>query len=319
MGENSWEVALLKTACKGLSHLGNIIFGRIIRQNEYRDTLMKAQAQKDSEDIMAGKSRFDGKDFFPVIAMPDGLPPAKIPMLIGMEQETINLNNTLSIAANILSDTPDEQISDKYVSEDWFNRWRNEAKFIADADMRQIWGRILAEEVKSPGKLSFRTLDVIKNLSSEEAKLFAKTAKFILERTFLPHPLITSRRTDGLIGIKELQILVDAGLLTSTVLGASYKSDESEIESYANDFMIKIKNMDISEIKNLYAVVGGLPLTQAGKELLNIIDYDKPLEEELKILFDNLMSDKKYKNIELKLYLIEDGKVSQTPLFNGTL
>jgi hypothetical protein len=47
--------------------------------------------------------------------------------------------------------------------------------------MQELWARILAGEVKQPNSFSLRTLDLIRNLSKDEAEAFVKVAKYAIK------------------------------------------------------------------------------------------------------------------------------------------
>lgn len=65
-------------------------------------------------------------------------------------------------------------------SEDWVTRWRDSAERVSDAQMQELWGRILAGEIRKPGAYSLRALETVKNLSREDADLISKLANFWL-------------------------------------------------------------------------------------------------------------------------------------------
>ena len=58
-------------------------------------------------------------------------------------------------------------VSEEPVNEDWTTRFFNIVEDISDEEMLNLWGRILAGEVKRPKTYSIRTLEFIKNLSKE--------------------------------------------------------------------------------------------------------------------------------------------------------
>ncbi|HED3891632.1 TPA: DUF2806 domain-containing protein [Morganella morganii] len=91
--------------------------------------------------------------------------------------EDINVTKALFIADDILSKDSSEPTSED-IDEDWLYRWRKNASEIKTEELQQLWGGILAGEVKSPGSFSLRTLDFIKNLSKSEAIAIEKLYKF---------------------------------------------------------------------------------------------------------------------------------------------
>jgi uncharacterized repeat protein (TIGR03899 family) len=98
-----------------------------------------------------------------------------------LHQETkrqTNIDNISQIAAEQLSQ--EKTISEEPVDEDWSTRFFNIVEDISDDEMQNLWGRILAGEVKQPKSYSLRTLELLKNLSKEEAAVFTKFANIRL-------------------------------------------------------------------------------------------------------------------------------------------
>lgn len=85
-----------------------------------------------------------------------------------------NVENVAEIAAEQLSQ--ETNVSEENVDEDWSTRFFNIVEDISDEEMQNLWGRILAGEVKQPKSYSLRTLELLKNLSKEEAAIFTKFA-----------------------------------------------------------------------------------------------------------------------------------------------
>lgn len=130
-------------------------------------------------------------------------------------REVEGQHNVEAIAENALQSLP-ENVSDDPVSDDWRRKFFLEAENICDADMQELWGRVLAGEVAKPGSFSLRTLNVLKSLSREEAELFRlacslanDTGEIIVQRT--------KRHLLGDYGLHygRLMTLADAGLLHS--------------------------------------------------------------------------------------------------------
>jgi Protein of unknown function (DUF2806) len=67
------------------------------------------------------------------------------------------------------------------VDDDWLLRWREYAARVSADNLQQLWGKVLAGEVKSPGLYSMRTLEVLKNLSQEEARKIERLFPLIVE------------------------------------------------------------------------------------------------------------------------------------------
>lgn len=124
-------------------------------------------------------------------------------------------HNVEAIAENALKSLP-KKVADEPVSDDWRRNFFLEAENVCDADMQELWGRVLAGEVAKPGSFSLRTLNVLKSLSREEAELFRlvcslanETGEIIVQRA--------KRHLLGDYGLHHgrLMTLADAGLLHS--------------------------------------------------------------------------------------------------------
>ena len=57
---------------------------------------------------------------------------------------------------------------------DWVHQFFKLAEQIHNRNMQELWGRILANEVSSPGNFSLRSLAALKQLTHKEAQMFEK-------------------------------------------------------------------------------------------------------------------------------------------------
>ncbi|ERT18912.1 hypothetical protein O162_09110 [Pseudomonas putida SJ3] len=155
---------------------------------------------------------------------------------------------------------------------------------ISDETAQAIWGRILAEEIQSPGSISNRTLDIIRNLSKYEAATFNKACSLIAFDKYL----VDNKKGDS-IKPEEYAALRDSGLIASYTNGIYRSSKWIDTTITMPDgtkvlaYYIRIKNLFIFQKK-----IEGQPieaptfsyweLTAAAMELYKIIKID-PLEK----------------------------------------
>lgn len=66
---------------------------------------------------------------------------------------------------------------------DWIHVYFESAKNTSDTYMQEIWARVLAKELSEPDSFSYQTLDALKNMSSEEFKLFENIHRIMLWST----------------------------------------------------------------------------------------------------------------------------------------
>jgi len=128
-----------------------------------------------------------------------------------------NIDNVSQIAAEQLK--IEETVSNDPVNSDWATRFFNIVEDVSDAEMQNLWGRILAGEVRQPKSFSVRTLELLKNLSKEEAETFTKFAQIALTSgdkyfVFDPDNGIFLDNNFGIIFSDKL-LLVDVGLIVA--------------------------------------------------------------------------------------------------------
>ena len=71
-----------------------------------------------------------------------------------------------------------EVVSEETVDEDWILQFFENAQDVCDAEMQQLWGRLLAGEVASPQTFSKRTLQFLKIMDKQEAVAFVRYCGF---------------------------------------------------------------------------------------------------------------------------------------------
>lgn len=69
-----------------------------------------------------------------------------------------------------------KNVSDTPIDFDWKNRFFNKVQDINSDELKEIWAKILGNEVSNPGNVSIRALELLSNLDKKEAELFEKLA-----------------------------------------------------------------------------------------------------------------------------------------------
>lgn len=91
-----------------------------------------------------------------------------------------NITRALLQAEEALESDPQVPPEAK-VNDDWLYRWRESASQVSTEELQNLWGRLLAGEVKAPGTYSLRTLEFLRNLSQQEAEAVSKLSQFVIE------------------------------------------------------------------------------------------------------------------------------------------
>ena len=97
-------------------------------------------------------------------------------------REQVNLDEISAVAANELNEgeptNSKDQGADKNfeqtVNDDWLNNFENEASQKSTEEMRLLFGRILAGEIRKPGTYSIKAVKILGELNQSAADLFKK-------------------------------------------------------------------------------------------------------------------------------------------------
>ena len=171
--------------------------------------------------------------------------------------------------------TPDEQpemppsVSD--LDEDWLNVFERYAEDASTERMQKLWGRVLAGEVRRPGKYSTRTLRFLSEFSQSDALVFAE----FCNSTFgdlAPSALVKPNSED----IGHLLDLEASGLIKgSDGIGLS-----RQMTMTLDGHCLLIENNLVIVLKgepNTKVAIPAVILTPIGKELVSLIPGRDPL------------------------------------------
>lgn len=193
-----------------------------------------------------------------------------------------NIDKVIATASQQLKQEP--TVTDEPVNEDWATRFFNIIGDVSDEELQLLWGKILAGEVKKPKSFSLRTLEVLRNLSKEEAEIFIKVADFVINDSNHNLSFIFRGQFNDLskfnVNYSDVLKLVECGLIqpgedvSLHILREHYGKDLTYV---SGKFAIII---EISKPKHEFDLRHEVPiilLTRAGTELLRLITTEPPL------------------------------------------
>lgn len=215
-----------------------------------------------------------------------------------MAQERIrqkNIDDVVDIAANQLKG--EKEVPKDKISVDWAIRFFNTIQDISDEEMKLIWGKLLAGEIKTPGSYSLRAIELLKNLSSEEAKLFTEASKLALKRA---HDIVIIQsdniNNDYGLTFDKILTLTDAGLLKPIIDTAidlePLNGADGVVFTYGN---YAIKANVKSEVE-----IASYIYTTAGSQIYKLIDNPEVNLDYLKRVLKSVSND----NVKFQLYKI---------------
>lgn len=191
-------------------------------------------------------------------------------ILVREEKRQKNIENILQVSAQTLK--AESVVSEEPVDPDWATRFFDIAQDISNEQMQDLWGRILAGEIKQPRSFSLRTLETLRNITSEEAQLFEKIAQYVMRDAFY-YIFQDSFEHNEEIGYRFMEVarLMEIGLVqsSSTTINTYYNSDESTPHHiYYGEKYVAFIEMP-AELKQMSFPI--YPLTCVGEELYKLI------------------------------------------------
>ena len=88
-------------------------------------------------------------------------------------QAARRLSNIEEIVSGTADELEGEQVPDSEPDHEFTARFFNEAQDVSSKELKVLWGKVLAGEIKRPGSTSIKTLSVLKNMDRPVADTFA--------------------------------------------------------------------------------------------------------------------------------------------------
>jgi len=184
-------------------------------------------------------------------------------------KEARKMRNTVAVIEKAQAHFTDgEKVSDEPVDEGWKNRFFGIVEEISDEELREIWGRVLAGEVKKPKSYSLRTLDILHNMTKDEAALVVKAAPYVMKNECV--------YKDCSLSLKEKLALQEIGIMLEEGLGLSYKWNVEKHQTFYTTlselWVLGLHNDSENVVKCQPKVY---KLTTAGREIFNLVNVSE--------------------------------------------
>jgi len=192
-------------------------------------------------------------------------------------QERKRQNNIERITSTAAAEIHTEaSVPANWPDEDWVTRFFNTAQNVSSAEMQDLWGRILAGEIRRPGMYSLRTLDFVANLSRLEAELLAKVGRFAFTSktaSLIPSEFLPWFESDRDVECEDFIKLAEIGILFPGTLNYSVYGDDNP------DFLFGDRLISCEPPEPNWKVsLSAWKFTLVGHELLDLVPT--PLDEE---------------------------------------
>lgn len=233
-------------------------------------------------------------------------------------QEKIKLENIDTVVANAMQLlTGSDIISDEMPSQDWINNFFSTIENVSDKEAQLLWSKVLSEEVKTPGSLGIRGIEILRGISKDEAIAFERAAKYIVF-----NPISNS---NGYIilgwGAKQLEPISYNDLLQLEKAGLVINSNRSTMSfqfddkdhsigfGHGKDNILMFEAPDDEDLRLVFI---NYSVTETAVELARILAPDLDLEylKELNISMGNNRFKMKYGKIQQ----ITNGMIDETQM-----
>ena len=199
-------------------------------------------------------------------------------------RKDVNVTKALLHAAGELQ-KDSSPVPEKKVEADWIRRWRDIVGEVSSEDLQYLWGMLLAGEFKSPGKHSFRTLEIIRNLSTDDAELIAKLANLVTHDFVWCDNKLEQIERIG-IDFDDVLYLEEIGILATVNprelqkrWGNTEGADSFKTTIVGKKIALQVLHPD----KDFVINISGLGLTRAGCQIIDLcnVQGDRDYMEEL--------------------------------------
>lgn len=260
---------LIQTVSNGIGRFYEPIHTKRMAKAKAEEIAIIGNALKDNIDLPAKYT--DGSITIDMNNYEELLKRTKSRVVFQELKKQQNIDAIVNKAEDQLSNI--SEVTSEPVDEDWNLRFFNLAGDITSEDLQTIWGKILAEEIKAPKTFSLRTLELLHNITSTEAKLFEKYCQYVFYVSYNHGiPNIEELNEKYSITVNELLILADCGLLTYVDLAATASSDKDFWVMKNNDFGIACNTTEYYDIS-----IPARPLTKAGTDLYNVLNINSDI------------------------------------------
>lgn len=183
-----------------------------------------------------------------------------------------NIESVVDKAYELLESESD--VTDEPVDQDWTRRFFNITGEVSNSEMQEVWARILSGEIKHPGSFSIRTLETVRNISTEEAQTFQRIIPLIMhnEKVYFVLSDNDILKKFG-SSFADIMTLDECGLMDSSgtlSLNMSIRKDNPRY-LFSDTLTVVIRGKKEESEKINFSVH---TLTRAGLELFNILEHE---------------------------------------------
>ena len=185
-------------------------------------------------------------------------------------REGKRLANIASVFGDAANQLEGQVVPDHDPDHDWITCFTEFVQDVSSTELKQIWSRLLAGEIRNPGSSSLRTLHVLRLMSTVDAKCFAKVSSLVTGHFIFYKP--NWHRHYGDVHSYFLR-LSECGLLQTEPLVQTLRESPTDLRT--SHAIIRIQRKS-NPLAHLYSplVIPIIILTSAGIELYRVTESE---------------------------------------------
>ena len=210
-----------------------------------------------------------------------------------MDQATIrqgNITDVVKRATDILETK--ENVSSDPVDKDWAVRFFSIVQDISNDELKTLWAKVLAGEIERPSSFSLRTLELLRNITSKEARIIQKYFQFCVKSQSEEICIIGGTEFLKLINtpVADIGIIKELNLLGES--GSFILNDNQSMSFLKANGKNEIRITKLPALPGvgypIVAIIGHVPfvrLSTIGTEIFSLIHIEKTFDLSLLNMF----------------------------------
>jgi len=218
--------------------------------------------------------------------------------LADQARKQVNREAVADSAIEHLQEADDPGVDNGAIDEDWMNLFEAGAEKASSDHLRDLWGRVLAGEIRTPGSFSLSTIRFISELDAKIAKTFELyVSKRISDDNIIkPNEIVNDV-------LEDLVFLEACGLLQGALgnIGKEFAKGEDGDYFYIpmDNYLLRIKS------KRTKLRLNVIYITRIGSEIASILPPVNPVdsltaigESFLNVSIESIISEVQKKNAD---------------------
>lgn len=174
---------LLRNVVSGIGAVGGPMLARWKARTEADALRITAKGKADAIRLIADAQADARRSFDAIPASVHGVVDVGTEIQARLNfQEEKRQNNIETVVGMAAEEIREKEVQNHEVDHDWTVRFFADVQDVSSEKMQQIWAKILAGEVETPGRTSLHTLAILKNMTQGDAELFSEIARFVIGR-----------------------------------------------------------------------------------------------------------------------------------------